>query len=326
MNINKAPNQLKINQGFVEPLGFYDETPNFSWRLPNNTSATAQSSYQIVVASSADLLPNAPDLWDSEQQQSRETTFIPYSGKPLSSRQKVHWQVRFWDQAGKPSKWSNVSHFELGLLSNQDWQAQWIEIDSSTPLELNQYKTPIHIPQHLRTEFSATKAVKQARLYITAKGIFEAFINGKRVGDDILTPGYTPYKKRIETLTYDVTSHLQKGSNAFGIQLAEGWYAGRFGPKRHWHKKLNLTPKVLAQLEIEFEDGSRQKVVTNEDWVATQQGPVRTSGWLTRPGVGIRLVIIPKIGYLLKRLCLIKIYYCSQSAILLLKINNYCLH
>ncbi len=278
MNINKAPNQLKINQGFVEPLGFYDETPNFSWRLPNNTSATAQSSYQIVVASSADLLPNAPDLWDSEQQQSRETTFIPYSGKPLSSRQKVHWQVRFWDQAGKPSKWSNVSHFELGLLSNQDWQAQWIEIDSSTPLELNQYKTPIHIPQHLRTEFSATKAVKQARLYITAKGIFEAFINGKRVGDDILTPGYTPYKKRIETLTYDVTSHLQKGSNAFGIQLAEGWYAGRFGPKRHWHKKLNLTPKVLAQLEIEFEDGSRQKVVTNEDWVATQQGPVRTSG------------------------------------------------
>lgn len=272
------PQSLKINEGFSNPLGFYDAKPNFSWQLPANSSVKAQSRYQIKVASKPELLSHSADLWDSGVVQSAQTTFIEYQGKTLDSRQKVHWQVRFWDQNQQVSNWSEPAQFELGLLNNHDWSAKWIEIDSKKPIQLNQYKTPIHIPQHLRTEFNANKTIKSARLYITAKGVFEAFINGKRIGDDILTPGYTPYKKRIETLTYDVTPQITQGLNAIGIQLAEGWYAGRFGPKRHWHKKLKLTPKVLAQLEIEYADGSQQQIVTDQNWQATQNGPVRTSG------------------------------------------------
>ncbi|WAJ71701.1 alpha-L-rhamnosidase [Catenovulum adriaticum] len=272
------PQSLKINEGFSNPLGFYDAKPNFSWQLPASSSVKAQSRYQIKVVSKPELLSQSADLWDSGVVQSEQTTFIEYQGKALDSRQKVYWQVRFWDQNQQVSNWSEPAQFELGLLNNHDWSAKWIEIDSKKPIQLNQYKTPIHIPQHLRTEFNANKTIKSARLYITAKGVFEAFINGKRIGNDILTPGYTPYKKRIETLTYDVTPQITQGLNAIGIQLAEGWYAGRFGPKRHWHKKLKLTPKVLAQLEIEYADGSQQQIVTDQNWQATQNGPVRTSG------------------------------------------------
>lgn len=273
-----APHTLKVNEGFVNPLGFYDATPNFSWQIPAGSEANNQAKYHIVVASDPKLLPDHADLWNSQTITSNQSTFVDYQGKQLNSRQQVYWQVRYWDEQDGASSWSEVANFELGLLSNSDWQAKWIEIDSKKSIELNRFKTPIHIPQHLRTEFVADKAIKKARLYITAKGVFEAFINGQRIGDDILTPGYTPYKKRIETLTYDVTAQLNSGNNAFGIQLAEGWYAGRFGPKRHWHKKLELTPKVVAQLEIEFIDGSKQIVVTNDNWRATQNGPIRTSG------------------------------------------------
>ncbi|WP_111977609.1 glycoside hydrolase family 78 protein [Algibacillus agarilyticus] len=284
-----APINLKVGEGFINPLGFYDPSPNMSWQLPaqvKGVSQTKQTQYQIVVASQPSLLPNQPDLWNSEKVASSQSTFVDYQGKPLNSRQQVYWQVRYWDQQGKASAWSNTANFELGLLANTDWQAKWIEINNHKneinqppqPIKLNRYKTPIHVPQHLRTEFTNSKKIEKARLYITAKGVFEAYINGQRIGDDVLTPGYTPYKKRIETLTYDVSSALQMGENALGIQLAEGWYAGRFGPKRHWHKKLNLTPKVLAQLEIDYTDGTRKTIITDEQWRATQTGPIRTSG------------------------------------------------
>ncbi|WP_371193906.1 alpha-L-rhamnosidase N-terminal domain-containing protein [Glaciecola sp. SC05] len=192
------PFDLVINEGFSDALGFYDSTPNFSWKLPVSRDVLSQSQYQIVVASQAELLPNTPDLWDSAIVPSGETTFINYEGKTLSSRQAVYWQVKFWDEQKNESSWSEIAKFELGLLSNSDWSANWIEIDNPEPIALNEYKTPIHIPQHLRTEFTTVQSIKKARLYITAKGIFEAFINGQRVGSDILTPGYTPYKKRIE--------------------------------------------------------------------------------------------------------------------------------
>lgn len=277
-DFNNKPQHLKINQGFVNPLGFYDATPNFSWQLSQGLNHESQTKYQLVVASRPNLLPDQPDLWDSKRVKSNQNTFVNYQGKTLSSRQKVYWQVRYWDNTNTVSDWSEIAYFELGLLFNKDWQAKWIEIDNQQPIKLNRFKTPIHIPQHLRTEFYSNKKLNKARLYITAKGVFEAFLNGKRIGDDVLTPGYTPYKKRIETLTYDVTKLINQGNNAFGIQLAEGWYAGRFGPKRHWHKKLALTPKVMAQLELEFADGSKKTIGTDNTWRATQDGPVRTSG------------------------------------------------
>ena len=271
------PQQLSVNEGFVEPIGFYDAQPSFSWKLPVDSAVKAQSQYRIVVASSPNLLPDNPDLWDSGIIDSDTTNFVPYEGKKLKSRHRVFWKVKYWSGQEISSDWSALASFELGLLSNEDWSAQWIEIEQSTPLTLDKFDTPIHIPQYLRTSFTTDKYVKSARLYITAKGLFESFINGNRVGNDVLAPGYTPYHRRIETLTYDVTNFLVSGENVIGITLAEGWYAGRFGPKRHWHKKRDFTPKALAQLEIEYTDGTRKVVVTDNSWLATQEGPLRRS-------------------------------------------------
>ncbi|WP_235207766.1 alpha-L-rhamnosidase [Alteromonas sp. LOR] len=271
------PKQLLISEGFTAPVGFYDAQPTFSWKLPADATVKSQSRYRIVVATSPELLPDNPDLWDSNVINSSATNFIPYQGLELSSRQHVFWQVKYWNEESIDSHWSEPASFELGLLSNNDWSGKWIEIEQSGPPLRDSFDTPIHIPQYLRTTFTADKSIKSARLYITAKGLFESFINGNRVGTDVLTPGYTPYHKRIETLTYDVTKLIASGENAIGITLAEGWYAGRFGPKRHWHKKQHVTPKALAQLEIEYVDGTRKVVVTNNSWQATQEGPLRRS-------------------------------------------------
>jgi alpha-L-rhamnosidase len=171
---------------------------------------------------------------------------------------------------------ASLRNFELGLLDNADWQAKWIRFPDNGKDEQTPYGTPLYRPVYLRKDFSLDTTVARARLYITAKGLFEARINGQRVGEDRLAPGWTPYHKRVETLTYDVTSVLRKGENAIGLILAEGWHSGRFGPKRTWGNEP--PPEIICQLEFEYADGSRDSIVTDVSWLATINGPVRTSG------------------------------------------------
>ena len=122
----QKPYELSISEGFKNPIGFYNATPSFSWKLPISKNVLSQSSYQIIVASSKDLLLNNPDLWDSKKQESEQSTFIKYKGQQLQSRQKAYWQVRYWNQNGSVSAWSEINHFEIGLLKNTDWKAKWV--------------------------------------------------------------------------------------------------------------------------------------------------------------------------------------------------------
>lgn len=269
------PVELTVSEQFKNPMGFYDATPSFSWKL--SSGVASQSAYRVVAASSPDLLPNKADLWDTDKVASDKTLYVNYKGAVLSSRQKVYWQVQFWDENGKESGWSEVAHFELGLLDNADWQAEWIKIPDPELWETTQYDTRLFRPQYLRKDFAIDGEIKNARLYITAKGVFEASINGKKVGTDVLTPGWTPYQKRMETITYDVKDLLQNNKNTIGIVLAEGWYAGRFGPKRRWDTVL-VAPQLICQLELEDAKGNRQTIVSNTNWKATRKGPIRTSG------------------------------------------------
>ena len=140
---------LTISEGFKNPLGFYDATPTFSWQLPVSEAVVSQSAYQIVVASNPDLLPENPDLWDSDQQKSAQSTWVKYQGKPLQSRQKVYWQVKYWNQNKEASNWSEINHFELGLLNNTDWQAQWIGLDTKAEGILGSQENIIHRPQYV---------------------------------------------------------------------------------------------------------------------------------------------------------------------------------
>ncbi len=268
------PHDLAVSEQFKNPIGFYDATPTFSWKLPQNQNIKKQTAYTIVVASKPELLPNNADLWESGKVESDQTLFVKYKGKKLTSRQKVYWQLKFWDQDKKPSVWSEVANFELGLLNNSDWKAKWISLPKLDKAKSPKTNKKTNKVQYLRKSFTVDSKIKSARLYITAKGLFEAEINGKKVGDDVMTPGWTPYNKRLETLTYDVTNHLLNGGNAIGISLAEGWYAGRLMLRGY----PKVSPKVMCQLEIKYANGNTQTFVTDDSWKATQSGPIVYAG------------------------------------------------
>ncbi|WP_298878666.1 alpha-L-rhamnosidase [uncultured Polaribacter sp.] len=269
-----VPISLKISEGFKNPIGFYNPNPTFSWELPVSEQIKSQSAYQIVVASSKELLPDNADLWDSKKQKSTQSTFVKYQGKALKSRQKVYWQVRYWNQDENASSWSKINSFELGLLNNDDWKAQWAGLDTAKDSIKGVRKFLMHRPQYLRKGFELASDVVSARLYITAKGVFDVLLNGNDVSDDVMTPGWTPYNHRIETLTYDVTKLLQTGKNALAVELASGWHSGRISRGRALYENF-ASPKILCQLEVVLKDGSKQTIVSDESWKGTTNGPIR---------------------------------------------------
>lgn len=273
--IEKAK-ELSVSEGFINPVGFYDNTPSFSWKLPVSESIKSQTAYRIVVATNKDLLPNSSDLWDSQKQNSEQSTWINYRGVDLESRQKVFWQIKYWDQDGKASEWSDINNFELGLLSNEDWSAKWIGLDTKKEQVMGSQDNIVHRPQYLRKEFKLSNDVVSARLYMTAKGVFDVSINGTNVSGDVMPPGYTPYKKRIETITYNVTNLIASGQNTIGVEVAPGWFSGRMG-WMHSLWKDTETPKVICQLEFTLKDGSQVTVISDESWKGTTNGPIRLS-------------------------------------------------
>jgi alpha-L-rhamnosidase len=290
-----APIELKVGEGFVNPIGYYEKNPRFSWQISPQASYQFQRAFQIQVATSRATIESA-DLWDSQKQTSVKNAWIKYKGTPLVSRQKVFWRVRIWDENDEVSQWSELASIELGLLSNDDWQGQWIrhpETGETVSFDIINNKTKeakivtnkVYRPQYLRRHFTTqnnsllatTKTqptIKHARLYITSKGIFNAYINGQKVSNDVMTPGWTPYQKRIETLTYDVTPLINTGDNVLAATVAEGWYSGRFLKLR----ALKIKPSaLLAQLEITYSDGSSDSITTDKHWQVTLKGPIRTA-------------------------------------------------
>tara|TARA_B100000809_G_C15140818_1_gene533259 strand:- start:4582 stop:6810 length:2229 start_codon:yes stop_codon:yes gene_type:complete len=269
--VNLTPYDLTVSESLSNPIGFHDNSPSFSWKLPAHT----QSSYSIVVASSPDLLPNNADVWESKKNQSDQSLFVKYGGENLSSKQKVFWQVKYWDKNGEASKWSETASFELGLLKNSDWQGKWIRIPANELTEKDARGSVVFRPQYFRKEINLHSKVKRARLYITAKGVYEAYINGQKVGNDVMSPGWTPSTKSISTLTYDVTDLLKEGENTIGATVAQGWHSGRINLRRT-KKSVEHTPQLLYQLEIENSEGT-QTFVSDDSWKVTQNGPIRSS-------------------------------------------------
>jgi len=263
----KEPYDLTVSEGFTGAIGFYDESPSFSWKLP--VGIQSQSAYSIVVASSTDILPGKADLWQSGKVNSDQSIFIKYNGEKLGSRQEVYWQVKFWDNDGNESEWSETASFELGLLTNSDWAAKWISLPAQKAVEVPEIERKVYPVQYLRKTIELKNKVEKARLYITAKGLFQARLNGKTVGDDVLAPGWTSYEKRIETLTYDVSSLLKKGENTIGLELAEGWHSGRL----IFRSYAEFSPQVLAQLEVEYKNGESETFITDNNWKGSANGP-----------------------------------------------------
>jgi alpha-L-rhamnosidase len=187
---------LTVGAGAVNPVGYHDASPTFSWKLP--AGVVKQSAYRLETRANG-------KSWDSGWVESAQSTHIPYRGAPLGSRDRVSWRVNYRDEAGREAGWSEAATFELGLLSAADWRAKWIRPAG----ELGPKTEPVAI---LRREFVVGKPVSTARLYITARGLFQAELNGERVGRDHFANGFTSYTKRIDTLTYDLTRQLKPGN------------------------------------------------------------------------------------------------------------------
>ena len=226
-----------------------------------------QSAYRILVAASeGDLEAEENLLWDSGRVESGRTIGIEYEGEALRSGSQCVWKVRVWDGANNPSPYSSPAGFEMGLLERSDWKGAWIsagkcpagDLEPPSGDEYDDLANGLAPSPYLRREFPLDKTVRRARLYATARGVYELLLNGTRVGDDVLAPGWTDYHRRVQYQTYDVTPLLAEGQNALGAVLGDGWFAGfvGFDPK-HRGAHYGPRPQLLAQLNVEYEDGTQ---------------------------------------------------------------------
>ncbi|MCX6326807.1 MAG: family 78 glycoside hydrolase catalytic domain [Bacteroidia bacterium] len=247
------------------PIGVDVLKPRFSWKITGTGFNIMQTAYSIRV-STDEKFSSGKIVWESGKTESAESVLQVYKGKDLKSGQRYYWQVKVTDNKGKDSKWSETAFWEMGLLSQTDWSAKWIEMDGDT-----QRYSPA---PHFRKEFQVVKQVASARVYVTAHGFYELHLNGKKVGDQVLTPGWTSYGKRIQYQVYDVTSQILKGNNAVGAALGDGWYRGTLAWGNNWAvygKRLGL----LMQLKITYTDGSESLIITDDTWKASNNGAIR---------------------------------------------------
>lgn len=248
------------------PLGIDTPQPRLSWVLESRQRAQNQTAYQILVASSERLLKSDQgDLWDTGKVASDQTLHVAYAGKPLASCQRCFWKVRAWDKNGAASAYSPAARWEMGLLAPQDWQGQWIGQTADT----NSLPAPL-----LRRSFTLEGKIKQARAYICGLGYYELRINGKKIGDHLLDPGYTRYDQRALYVTYDVTDALRRGENAVGVILGNGWYNVQTRAVWDFHQApWRAAPKLRLHLRVEYADGRVENIGTDNNW-RTSTGPI----------------------------------------------------
>ncbi len=273
----------------VNPLGMDEPAPRLEWvnQAGAQERGESQTAWQVQVATSLTALERAPDLWDSDKKVSGESTQITYVGKPLQPRQRCYWRVKVWDKSGHASPWSEAAVFETGQMG-LPWQAQWI----GAPWQEEDGKKDADAAPLLRSNFELLEGIVQARAYVTGVGYYELYLNGQKVGDDVLTPAQTDYGKRerIKVIhpidpvfsghrvlyqTYDVTALLKKGANAVGTMLGNGWFNRNDG---HEGELGYGAPRLLFEMHIKLSDGSERVICSDGTWKASK-GPI-TFNWM----------------------------------------------
>jgi alpha-L-rhamnosidase len=247
----------------INPLGVDSQNPRLFWKLKSGKRGQKQTAFRILVASSEKKLADGVgDLLDSGKVDSDDTIQILFPGGELKSSQQVFWKVRVWDMDGKVSGWSKPATWTMGLLSTNDWQAKWIgAADTNIPSLL------------LRNEFVVKPGLKRALVNVCGLGEYEMTLNGKKVGDDFLSPGWTKYDKTRLYDTFDITKNLQRGKNAVGLELGNGMYQVLGGGRFTKFKGSFGPQKAIAQIRLEYADGSVETIGTDENW-KTSAGPI----------------------------------------------------
>jgi alpha-L-rhamnosidase len=255
---------LKV-QSMTNPIGIGIANPQFSWQWQSSTRGTLQSAYEIMAATTAEKLNKGDaDTWKTGMVESAAQTYIEYSGSTLQSCKTYYWKVRIRDKSGKVSPWSEAANFTTGILSATEWSGKWITFDTTKAKAL-----PI-----FRKVFSVDKKVSKAIACISGLGYGELYFNGKKTGDHVLDPGQTNYDDYALYSCYDATPQLKSGANVIGIMLGDGWY----NQNKVWGKNgLSYgNPLLIFQLDIEFADGSKELVVSDQSW-QWADGPIITS-------------------------------------------------
>lgn len=279
-HISLTAARLRVDT-LTDPIGVGDASPGLSWGLSarGRSSSAFQTAYEIRVASTPARLDH-PDLWDSGKVLSSDTSNITYGGAALHSRQGVAWDVRVWDANGHATAWSPYGTWEMGLLSQSDWSARWID-DPGYTYATNGVPNPLPI---FAKAFDLGRRVVKARLFITGLGQYAARLNGQPVSSAVLEPGQTSYWAEVDYRTYDITRLLRPGTNVLGIETGSGAYqqADSTSVGRYMFQPGNNTvlgaPKVIAQLEVTYADGTRQTIGTDPSWLA-ELGPTTFSSW-----------------------------------------------
>jgi len=245
-----------------ETLGMGTARPRLSWRVDTSAEGWAQAAYEIEVYDASGKKSGSTGRVNSA-----ESVLVSWPFAALKSRERVSVSVRVWGQDGAASGWSPLASVEAGLLEPTDWTARFVRPDWEEDTDQPQ-PGPV-----LRHEFDLRGEVKQARLYVTALGVYEAYINGAPVSDHVMAPGWTSYKHRLRYQTLNVTSLLRKGKNAMGAMLGDGWFRGRLGFGGGTRNLYGDRLALLAQLEVVYADGSKEVIATGKDWRAVR-GPI----------------------------------------------------
>lgn len=254
------PDHLRCEY-LVDPLGIDVDKPRLSWQLLSEQQGQKQTAYRLLVASSRENLDKEiGDLWDTDKVKSDESFQVAYKGNHLQSHMQCFWKVMVWDKDEQSTEWSEPAFWSMGLLSPDDWKAKWI----GTP-------KPGTSPYY-RQPFNIADLPEQAIIYIAALGYFELYLNGQKVGSEVLAPAVSNFSKRSYYRTYDVTSYLKKGINSLGIWMGTGWYSpGLPGVMHH-------SPVVRAQLKISSKN-HEQNIITDTSWETKPSARILLGKW-----------------------------------------------
>jgi alpha-L-rhamnosidase len=281
----KVVNLKCVNK--IEPIGIDQASPRLSWQLQSDQRGVVQTAYRILVADNLEVLNNNQgNVWDTKKINSSSSIQISYSGKPLQAVKKYYWKVQAWDNKNNVSVWPGAASWQMGLMTKRDWKgAQWIAYNKIPDSLVNILPTDgkkdnytgNNVLPLLRKSFSVSKPVKKATMFITGLGQFEMNVNGQKVGDHFLDPGWTKYDKQALYVTFDLTNQLKQGANAIGVMLGNGFYYVPPVPSRY--RKLKSAfgyPKMICRLAIEYNDGTSEDIVSDQSWKTTK-GPIAFS-------------------------------------------------
>ncbi len=269
VNITNLKCEYKAN-----PIGVDIRKPRFSWELESGKRGVKQTAYQILVSSDIEQLQNGnADIWNSRRINSDQTIHVYYEGIPLESNRKYYWIVNVWDQKGKLYR-SEPAFWTSGLLDPDDWKAKWIGLDRAMGSDHPEKPHRELSARMLRFEFNVGKEIKSATAFISGLGLFELYINGQKIGDQVLVPALSEYDKRTFYMSFNVTQNLRRDENAIGVILGNGRY---FAPRTS-EPTLTRTygfPKLIFQMIIRYTDGTEETIITDESWRLTTNGPIR---------------------------------------------------